>query len=350
MGLIYLPPQNAFSASTPGKALVTPRKKANRISLVLLTSILLFATVVICFMHMHTLASFYTTKLRLALPASLRSGGHLAVFRLEDFATNPAQPSADYSRKDFYKVMLGTGHATYHYADKGCLLEPSQSALVFTNPQVPHGWEVHTGLYSGYCCVFTEDFWPAHTHLRPADLAVFRPGGPSFLRLTPAQALAFGSLFEKMLAEQSSAYPHKYELLFYYLMECVHEAQKLAPAPTGPGLAAADRLTAAFLDLLARQFPIMSPTQRLELRTAQAFASYLAVHVNYLNRRLKAATGKTTSQLLAERLVQEARALLLHTDWPIADISYCLGFEEATYFTQFFRRHTQGTPSQVRQV
>ena len=140
-------------------------------------------------------------------------------------------------------------------------------------------------------------------------------------------------------------------MLFYYLMECVHAALKLEATarPAAPEATAASRLAASFLALLGRQFPIVSPAQRLELRTAQAFADRLAVHVNSLNRSLKAATGKTTSQLLAQRVVQEARALLLHTDWPVSAIGHALGFDEQTHFTHFFKQHAHCTPSAVRQ-
>lgn len=297
----------------------------------------------------QTLPAFYAAKLHQPVPDLLRGGGYFALFRLEDFAADTSLAAA-YGRRDFYKIMLGTGHATYHYADQQALLEPGQHALVFTNAQVPYGWQVHSLPYRGYCCVFTEEFLPAYTHLRAADLAVFQPDSPSFLRLDAGQADAFGALFEKMLTEQASAYPHKYDLLFHYLMECVHGALKLVPAAPPHGAGAAVRLTAAFLALLAQQFPVVSPTQRLALSTAQAFADRLAVHVNYLNRALKAVTGKTTSQLLAERVVQEARALLMHTDWPVGTVGYCLGFEEPTHFTRFFKQYAHCTPTAARQV
>ncbi len=299
----------------------------------------------------QTLPNFYAAKLHQPLPDRRRGGGHFAVFRLEDF---PAETdlAAVYGRRDFYKIMLGTGHATYHYGDQQARLAPGEFALVFTNAQVPYGWELHELPYSGYCCVFTADFLPAHTRLHPTALAVFQPERRPFFLLNAAQTTTFGALFEKMLTEQASDYALKYELLFYYLMECVHGALKLAPAalPAAPEATAAGRLAASFLALLARQFPIVSPTQRLELHTAQAFADQLAVHVNSLNRVLKAATGKTTSQLLAQRLVQEARALLLHTDWSVGTVGYCLGFDDQTHFTHFFKQHAQYTPSAVRRV
>ncbi|RYE59071.1 MAG: helix-turn-helix domain-containing protein, partial [Sphingobacteriales bacterium] len=51
-----------------------------------------------------------------------------------------------------------------------------------------------------------------------------------------------------------------------------------------------------------------------------------------------------------ERTIQQARALLLYSDDSISQISYRLGFEEPTHFAQFFHKHTQLTPSSLRQI
>jgi AraC family transcriptional activator of pobA len=299
---------------------------------------------------LQTLAEFYADRLPLLLPSGLRGGADFSAWRLEDFLSDMALVGI-YSRKDFYKITLTAGPATYICADQRLVLAVGEQALVCTNTQVPYTWEVPAdGACRGYCCVFTEGFLPAHTHLRPADWAVFAPDKPAFFRLTAAQATVFGGLFEKMLAEQASDYPCKYELLYHYLMECIHGALKLEPVAEPHGATAATRLAAAFGTLLASQYPIVTPARQLALRTPQVFADALAVHVNYLNRALKDATGKTTTQLLAERLVQEARTLLLHTDWPIGHISYCLGFEEPTHFTRLFRKYAHCSPSSLRQV
>jgi AraC family transcriptional activator of pobA len=294
----------------------------------------------------HQLADYLVA----ASPESSRTGGHFSAWRLEEFLSD-LDLMGVYSRKDFYKITLTTGPATYYCADQRLVLGPGERALVFTNTHVPYTWEVpETAACRGYCCVFTEDFLPDHTHARPAQWPVFAPNHPAFFRLTEEQYAAFGRLFEQMLTEQESSYPHRYELLYHYLMACIHSALKLTPKDDTLGLTAATRLAAAFSVLLAQQYPIVTPARHLTLRTPLAFAEALSVHVNYLNRQLKVATGKTTRQLLAERLVQEARTLLRHTNWPVSTIGYCLGFEEPTHFAQFFRRHSGLTPSQVRQV
>lgn len=65
---------------------------------------------------------------------------------------------------------------------------------------------------------------------------------------------------------------------------------------------------------------------KLELKTAQGFAEKLLVHVNHLNRSVKQVTGKSTTTLISERIITEAKALLQHSDWNVLQIAYSLGF------------------------
>jgi hypothetical protein len=67
------------------------------------------------------------------------------------------------------------------------------------------------------------------------------------------------------------------------------------------------------LDLLEQPFPVASPAGTQPLKTAQMFADHLGVLLNHLSRSVKAVTGKPTSQHIASRLTDEAKALLQHT-------------------------------------
>jgi AraC-like DNA-binding protein len=157
------------------------------------------------------------------------------------------------------------------------------------------------------------------------------------------------ALFQKMLAVHSSNYDHKDELLRTCIELIIHEALRIQPPQNGPQHKnAATRIAYLFMELLERQFPIDNTEQPLRLRTAQDFAGSLAVHVNYLNRAVKEVTGKPTTVHIAERIAAEAKALLLYTDWSVADIAYGLGFEYPTYFNNYFKRVTGSTPSALR--
>jgi AraC-like DNA-binding protein len=84
------------------------------------------------------------------------------------------------------------------------------------------------------------------------------------------------------------------------------------------------------------------------LKTAQDYAKNLNVHVNYLNRSVKEVTGRPTTAHITERTVSEAKALLQHTNWNVADIAYALGFEYPTYFNNFFKKITGTNPTSFR--
>ena len=103
-----------------------------------------------------------------------------------------------------------------------------------------------------------------------------------------------------------------------------------------------------FLELLERQFPIDEIHQKINLRSASEFAGQLNVHVNHLNRAVKDTTEKTTSQLIAERILQEAKILLKHSSWNVSEIAFALGFTEVTHFNNFFKKHVQISPLKFR--
>jgi AraC-like DNA-binding protein len=278
------------------------------------------------------------------------NGGYFAAIRLHEFSDESLAATAVYSRKDFYKISLITGDATYYYREKTYQVKPGDCVLVFTNRETPYRWQIHSGACNGYACMFTEDFLPLHTYLRPADMAVFNDAGYSFLKLNEDEQAAFEALFQKMITEQESAYEHKYQLLFLYMLECVHSALKLKPRSVSNNQTAATRLADAFKLLLNDQFPVVNPYQKLTMRSPQAFADKLAVHTNYLNRALKEVTGKTTTQLIAERIMQEAQALLIHSNWSVSQISDSLGFDDPTHFAKAFRKATGQKPSALRQM
>lgn len=61
-----------------------------------------------------------------------------------------------YSRKDFYKICLTTGTSVIHYADVS--YEQHGSILFFGNPHIPYSWETISSSYTGYTCLFSEQF------------------------------------------------------------------------------------------------------------------------------------------------------------------------------------------------
>ncbi len=294
----------------------------------------------------ETLEDFYRQKLN-GIPDELSKDlGHFNAFRIENNGL-VSQPPIKYARREYYKISLIRGHFVYHYADKS--LEVSGTTLLFFNPQVPYTFEQLGDTRSGYFCIFKGEFFNEYMRSSLRDLPMYVAGGKPAYKLNDDRDKNVSHIYEKILEELGSDYRFKYELIRNYIMEIVHNALKMQPSEKlYQNIDANARLTAVFSELLERQFPIESPSQQFALRSAKDFAEQLNVHVNHLNRAIKLSTGKTTTGQISERLAREAKALLKHTNWNIAEISYSLGFEEPAHFNHFFKRHTHMTPSAFR--
>lgn len=275
--------------------------------------------------------------------------GHFNVFDIAQTLERAKVTSEmPYNRRKYYKISFIKGRNRAEYADK--VISIKKNALLFATPKVPYHWIPEDPNQSGSFCVFTEDFFiKDKSYYNLEDLPIFQPGGVPVFEIDDELAKEIETLFEKIKKEIDSDYVFKYDLIRNYVLELIHYGQKLQPASKiSASNDASLRVVSLFIELLERQFPIESWEQRLQLKTAKDYADRLAVHVNYLNKRLKESTGKTTTELISDRIVQEAKILLKQTRWNVSEISYALGFEEIAHFSNFFKRKTTFTPLEFR--
>lgn len=268
-------------------------------------------------------------------------------FKIHELPASVDRPISS-GRRDFYKFGLVNGDMTVYYGDK--ILEINGTVLFFVNPNVSHSVVRRAENITGYACLFTETFIINSERtgiLKNSPL--FQTGDTPVIPLNSEQAMFMNGIFQKMLAVHNGDYHYKGELIRNCIELIIHEALRIQPSRNVLHFQnAATRITHLFMDMMERQFPIERSIEPLKLRTAQHFASGLAVHVNYLNRSVKEVTGKPTSVHIAERITAEAKALLQHTDWSVADIAYALGFEYPTYFNNYFKRMTGTNPKSLR--
>ncbi len=290
------------------------------------------------------------TDLESIFPKGLHKDiGHFNVFdiarTIEKVKVTSEMP---YNRRKYYKISLIRGKNRAEYADKVIRIE--KNALLFATPKVPYHWIPEDAAQSGSFCVFTEDFFIKDKSRNTLeDLPIFQPGTVPLFEIEDELADEIEQLYIKIQKEMASDYIFKYDLIRNYVMELIHYGQKLQPAAMlSASNDASLRVVSLFIELLERQFPIESPEQRLPLKTAKDYADRLAVHVNYLNKKLKEGTGKTTTEIIAERVIQEAKILLKQTRWTVSEIAYALGFEEIAHFSNFFKKKTSMAPLEFR--
>lgn len=297
--------------------------------------------------NIESIEEFYRRKVSW-LPDNLRNEiGHFNVFRVVPVGAGSAKP-VPYKRRDFFKITLVIGSNKILYADK--VIEVQKQALVFSNPHIPYKWENLEKIESGYFCIFNQHFFHQYGDLN--QYSVFQPAGDHLFELNDEQVTRIQGIYERMFEEIQSEYVHKYDVLRNLVFELLHIAMKMQPSSqlVKQPINAAQRISGMFMELLERQFPIEENHPQVSLRTASQFAEQLNVHVNHLNRAIKETTDKTTTQLIADRILQEGKILLKHSQWNVSEIAYALGFSEVTHFNNFFKKHVQMSPLKFRNV
>jgi AraC-like DNA-binding protein len=301
-------------------------------------------------MDVMTLDDFYRETSHLVPTDINKDIGHFNVFKIDEVMASVRQKPGvmPYNRRAYYKISLISGRNKAEYADK--VIEIEKNTLLFATPRIPYHWVPLDEDQAGYFCIFTPEFLLRNKSGVVLDeLPIFQPGGFPVFELTDEEADNIRLIFKKMYSELSSGYAYKYDLLRNYVLELIHNGQKLNPATASyPSHSASARVSSLFAELLERQFPIESPMQRLSLRTPKDYADRLSVHVNHLNKVLKENTGKTTTQIISNRVLQEAKILLKQTNWNISEIAWCLGFEEVAHFSNFFRKQANMSPLAYR--
>lgn len=169
------------------------------------------------------------------------------------------------------------------------------------------------------------------------------PEIPRHLRIRDVQIQgALTGLIEAAIREQQGAQPLRNDALEAHaaLMSVWLRRQIMQDEHIPEKRNAAARLSQRFCALLPQRYGSGAPMAE--------YAAELGVTATHLTRAVKAATGKTAAELLTERVLYAARALLEDTSEPARAIAQHLGFGSAAYFTRFVQHHTGETPSKLR--
>jgi AraC-like DNA-binding protein len=230
-------------------------------------------------------------------------------------------------------------------------LRVTQPCIIFFNREVAYSWESVSEDQRGFYCLFNDAFLPStlKQHVK-YNSPLFNPEIPPYVMLDEEGVDRISHYFSEMKMLLGTAYTYKFDMIRHLLLLLIHEGARMQHGlAEGSKSRSTDRLVNSFLNILDHQFPVDSPENPLRLVAPAVYAEKLNVHVNHLNAMVKKHTGKTTREIIKEKIVAEAKKLLLHTDWDAAQIGYSLGFEYPSHFHKYFKQHTGISPQAFRQ-
>jgi len=245
----------------------------------------------------------------------------------------------------FFQVHYVKSGSVRVYLDDQCYLQ--QGPMFFlTPPTITHAFVTDPGSDGHVLTVRQQLVWPlleevlgaAAAHVEPICVAVGELGEgycADVLRLN----LLFDQLrneFAAQLAGRAASLQALTRLLFISLLRL--SARSLSSQP------------ARREDMqIFQRFNLQVEAHYREHLPLSAYASLLGVTEARLNDVCRRIADMPSKRLVFERLMQEAKRLLLFTGSSVNEICYLLGFRDPAYFSRFFSRHAGMTPGEYRQ-
>ncbi|NOQ28005.1 MAG: helix-turn-helix domain-containing protein [Bacteroidales bacterium] len=139
--------------------------------------------------------------------------------------------------------------------------------------------------------------------------------------------------------QDDAQYQILHNMLHIFLLKAEREMRKQGFKELKPS-ANLDYLI-LFKDLLEQNFK--------SEKSVNKYASELSISEKQLHKATTVLLDKTPKQIIDERILLEAKRLLVHSNQSIKEIAYDLGYIEPTNFIKYFRKHTDSTPSEFRE-
>jgi len=257
----------------------------------------------------------------------------LSSIRIEKLE-NRVNPLVPFPHKhDFYQLIVVTAGTGTHQVDF-TTFKIAKNQMFLLKPAQVHSWKLQN--IKGYVVEFNRDSLQGIS-LHAPDLIKQLDFTPDALILKAPEFEIIKDLSVMMLNEFMGEKEFSDLSLRGYLMAFL--IQILRNSPLNKQMKNIDSLE-KFRNLVEMNF---KTEHRVEF-----YAKEMGITPKALTMQLSRLTGKAPRLLIQERFILEAKRYLAYSALPVADIGYELGFEDANYFTRFFRLHTKITPAQFR--
>ena len=246
-------------------------------------------------------------------------------------------------RHAFYQIVLFTEGGGTHSIDFNKFSVKPHQVYAMAPGQI-HTWEFLEKT-EGYIINFNESFFTAICH-NPnfvQEFPLFSTISGSPVSLLEAECCGeVHALMEKMLREFESDNPYKQEMLRGMLTQLLVMLSRQMPRLDQSAIPR-HQLT------VLRNFERLIEEHFREKRLPRDYAEMLYITPNHLNALVNSVIGKPAGELIRDRVVLEAKRLLVNSDTTISQIADALHFEDNAYFTRFFKKYTGVSPEVFRQ-
>ncbi|MBC8754918.1 helix-turn-helix domain-containing protein [Kordia sp. YSTF-M3] len=241
---------------------------------------------------------------------------------------------------DFHLVVLFTKGTGTHIVDFNTY-EINAGSVFVLQPGQMHHWNLSKDI-DGFILFHSKEFYNVHfRHKQINDYPFYYSTyNTPKLRLNAPQTQTITSFFEMILAEYTSRKLFNEHSILNLLDLIYIELSRHYITPTQLQVKRYHTILRSFEELLEQFYKYE--------KKPSFYASRLNITLKHLNRICKETLQKTATTVITDRIILEAKRLLLTPELAVNEIANRLGFEDYSYFSRLFKQKTQRTPSSFR--
>lgn len=241
-------------------------------------------------------------------------------------------------KHDFYLFVLFTKGSGTHEIDFETY-EVKENTAFFLNPGQVHSWTLSEDV-EGYIFFHTKDFYDTYFSNRKINLYPFfylYLKSP-LLQLDTESRTEVVRILSSLETEYQSDKPYKKDKILnlidgLYLESARHYLQ-------GNG----DNQGSFQYNAHIERFENLLEAHYKEANSASYYAERMNISSKHLNRIIQEFYGKTSTDVITDRVILEAKRLLVENKHNFQEIALLLGFEDYPYFNRVFKRKTGFSP------
>jgi AraC family transcriptional activator of pobA len=249
-------------------------------------------------------------------------------------------------RNNYFSVIWikdGSGKLKSDYSE---YIFDEDTLLAFT-PYQPFMLSTEEKL-SGVAIQFHPDFFCIHKHHKEVSCSgilfdnIYRP---PYVKVDSTSAGTFNMMIGQIKAEMQNRALAQYEILVSYLKIFLITASRLKSEQQAIERKPDNENKEPYI---LHDLKEAIETHFKTKHSASDYADMLNISAKALARITKTHFNKTISNLIAERIVIEAKRELYLTNKPVKEIAYELGYEDEYYFSRFFKTNADISPQLYR--
>lgn len=243
-------------------------------------------------------------------------------------------------RHTFYHILLFTKGGGYHTIDfERFEVVPGQ--IYFMIPGQVHSWNFE-GEVDGYIINFSSHLFASFLlNAGYPEQFPFLQGiaKDSVISIPPAYQPEIQGYFRQIVAEAGGDREWSNDMICAQLVTLFIAVSRCGTMP---------QVRTAQNHLILFNFRKLINEHYTQMRLPKEYAALLYITPNHLNALCNDLLGMSAGEVIRERILLEARRLLVNMDTSISEIAYRLNFADNSYFTKFFKKYAGMTPEDFR--